>query len=159
MHRFKFLLAAWLSLSLAQTATAQDLQLWSAGGLAAGDNAFSFGETFVDYYVQGNSLLTEGFHQPTLGPGTHAEPAWASEAFGLSPNPAADFAYLRPLIPITTPCHVILYDLHGHLLWESVLQPGQDRLPIPLHALSQSMYFLRVDADHTYTFKVEKIGI
>jgi Secretion system C-terminal sorting domain len=155
----KLLLVAGFALAAAPPLHAQDLQVFASAGLASGDNAFTIGETFVAYQAQPSAVITEGFHQPTLGPSTALQSQRQDVLFGLSPNPASDITYLHVRGAIQEDFQATLYDLHGHILWSRSIHPGENLIEVPLHSLSQSMYFLRVEGATHHIFKVEKIGI
>jgi hypothetical protein len=137
---------------------AQNLEVFAAGGLALGNESFTIGETFVGFFMQSPTMLTEGFHQPDLLHGTDIAGATADEIFALSPNPASEATFLHALRPLMQDYDVTLHDLHGRLLWQSKIHLGENDLQIPLSTLSQSMYFLRIHAERPITLKIEKIG-
>jgi hypothetical protein len=142
-------------------AQAPVLQVFASGGLAAGPQAFTLGETFVAYHSAGNALVTEGFHQPQFGPASALPQPEGPFSLDVFPNPTLHDATLRATQARDHALAVQLIDLHGRILWSSSLPPGELELRLPLAALASAVYVVRVsdptrrEATH---FRIEKIA-
>ncbi len=65
------------------------------------------------------------------------------------PNPAAREARVTFTVPQKSPVTLLLYDAAGRqvaTLWHQETQPGVYTLPLPLHQLTNGVYFLQMDA-------------
>jgi hypothetical protein len=142
-------------------AQASVLQVFAVGGIATGPQAFTLGETFVAYHAAGNTLVTEGFHQPQFGLVNALPQPEGPFSLDVFPNPTLQDATLRITHMRDHALTVHLIDLHGRILWTSDLPPGALELRLPLAALASAVYVVRVsdgagsDATH---LKIEKIA-
>lgn len=142
-------------------AQAPDLQVFAAAGLSNGHQAFTLGEAFVSYHASGNTVVTEGFHQPAATIVSTLPPRTGAFALEIFPNPTLHDATLRATFPRDHTLGVQLIDLHGRILWESMLQPDQMELQLPLEALASAVYCLRVQGDRgisSTSLRIEKIA-
>lgn len=125
--------------------------------------SYTIGElAAVSTLASGNSIFTQGFHQPDKFVVAFTDNVMASWSAGLYPNPADEQVTLSVRAVNEDQLVAELLDASGRLIREPrVLQllPGQQQYDFPVGDLATGIYLLRLrtqDGQHQRTYRFNK---
>ncbi len=135
---------SFLVLALSGSCIGQSLspQLVSSAGKEFSDGAvylsWSLGELSIVTYDLGNPILTQGFHQPEILPGSITEQFFQWNVY---PNPASELVFVE-INGLQLPERIELFDAQGKLVFQGAMSTS--KMSIPVANLEDGIYFLRL---------------
>ncbi len=118
--------------------------------------SWTLGEPVIETFSNGNTQLTQGFHQTSLVVTAIDEIPELNASISVYPNPVADFLNLEIKNAAGMKICFTLYSMDGKVI--STKQMDSDVAEIPMFGFAPSTYFLRVSnkTQNLKTFKIVK---
>ena len=148
IRRSLFLLLLLAASAGVSAQTVSPTVLGSAGGEGKVDGditiMWTVGELAVTTLSDGNSVITQGFHQPPDG--TSAVPTTSpfSAAVRLRPNPVTDELFVDLPETYSGKAEVELIDMLGQSVMQRVAEPGTTSLHLDVRTLPAGVYSIQL---------------
>ncbi len=137
----------------AQEVTSSAGNYTEAGGVQL---SWTLGEPVIETVTNGNTILTQGFHQTNLTVTAIGQLQAADMSLKVYPNPTSDFIKIE-LENETGPINYSLFDLNGKLIFQDIITDINAK--IPMSNYETGVYFLEVSNKNKrvlQTFKIVK---
>ena len=130
----------------------------SSGNNAGNYDSWTIGEVFVETLIDGNFLLSEGYHQPQVSlTGTAKNHDLQVTLF---PNPTRDKCFLEFSGTEQGAVNLTLTSLMGKVMLRKNDQSSLERIELDLSSFADGMYLLSIssaDKQSNSWFRIEKI--
>jgi len=157
---YTFLFWSSFSFLFAQSSIITPQLISSSGGTVTQDNynlCFSLGEIAIETFVQGESVLTQGFHQENYQISMISEVP-ENAIINIYPNPAKDIIYIDGNTEKTLGLKI--KDMNGRELFSSLETSGLENQTIDLSHFSSGIYFLEIyfKTNNKQVYKIQKFN-
>ena len=157
---YTFLFWSSFSFLFAQSSLITPQLISSSGGTVTQENynlCFSLGEIAIETFVQGESILTQGFHQENYQISMISEVP-ENAIINIYPNPAKDIIYIDGNTEKTLSLKI--KDMNGRELFSLPETIGAETQTIDLAHFSSGIYFLEIyfKPKNKQVYKIQKFN-
>ena len=148
-----FIIAAYCPVLLAQQVMATT---GSTLGNTSGTISYTIGEGVAQTLTQGDKILTQGFHQPTISLKILSELKDIDFSISVSPNPAYDILKIKVTKEDVSGLQYLFLDINGKLIFQKNLEGSETTVPV--NQLTEGLYILMIKegSKELETFKIIK---
>jgi len=154
-----FLISMIFTLNLAAQSISPQVVASSGNYMESGNYSLSWtlGEPVIATAQSGNTILTQGFQQPSYNVTSITQNNLFGFEVNVFPNPTPNYITISWKTESTSGVDIFLYDMSGKLITAKTLSSSDQKASVNLSQLASEQYIMEVKDKNTSNSKIFKI--